>query len=156
MVRAAIEAGAGRLQGIDLATWSAGLHKVQSPESFLRLAKDTLSGGSSPFDNFSGVWAANEGKVRPRGLFINFDKGRGTVGGTISLPTKTQNISLSIDLKDHEDLPPAKLIYSGSMKDPQLIYDLRRPASGDAEAVRRLWCWPDQRKGSTARFARDP
>ena len=119
-----LKGGAGRLQGFDLATWSAGLGKVQSPERFLRLVKDTLSAGASPFNGFSGRITADVGALRAQDFTIDFDKASAKLTGTLSLPTKSEALRLRLDLKERTDLPPATLVYTGPIADPQLTYDI--------------------------------
>ncbi|MFZ1990594.1 MAG: AsmA family protein [Alphaproteobacteria bacterium] len=119
-----VRGSGGSLDGFDLPAWSKGVAGVNGIESFLYLAKSSLTNGSTSVSNFSISATANRGVISLGTSHVVLDGGQGTLSGEVTLPSRSLSIRLSAQATAHPDIAPIGIIAMGPIAGPARYYDL--------------------------------
>jgi hypothetical protein len=115
----------GALKGFDLGAWGKGLSGVQSPQSFLRLAKTALGKGTTGVKSFTLSAKAGDGVIHVNRAPMVFSSGTGSLKGTIDLAPRALSLRLGVTPTTPAGMPAATLLYVGPIKRPDRYYDLK-------------------------------
>ena len=115
---AALSAGSGTVEGLDLRALSDQLANLNDPTDFLRLAGDGLSGGTTRLDSLDGTIQVRNGLATTNDLTLLADGGRGTVRGTADLPSWRLDLTALFHLTDHPKAPPVGVRMTGAIDSP--------------------------------------
>ncbi len=118
----------GALDGFDLAGWAKEVGGVNGINSFLYLAKRTLTDGTTPVVNLNIAASARRGKIALGTSHITLDGGQGTLSGDIRLPSRSLSIRLAAQSNAHPEIAPIGIIAIGPIAGPARYYDFNQAA----------------------------
>jgi uncharacterized protein involved in outer membrane biogenesis len=115
---ATLSARDGTVEGIDLRILSDRLGALNDPGDFLKLADAGLSGGATRLDSLDGTIRVTNGLATTNDLQILADGGRGSVRGTVDLPSWRLDLTALFTLTDHPQAPPVGVHLTGPVDRP--------------------------------------
>ena len=126
--RAAVSAGDGAIEGVDLPTISrhigalAELDSLEDVASFIAATEGSLSSGRTAIRSLEGVVAVRDGQARTEGVRIVADGAVGDVAGSADLPAWQVDLTATFRLVEHPDAPPVGVRLQGPLDRPERRY----------------------------------
>ena len=115
---ATLSARDGTVEGVNLRALSDQLGELNDPADFLSLADMGLSDGTTRLDSLDGTIRVNNGLATTNDLTILADGGRGSVRGTVDLPSWRLDLTSLFTLTDHPKAPPLGVRLTGPIDSP--------------------------------------
>jgi len=109
----------GLVRGIDLASLSERLGRLNEALDFADLLLRTFEGGETHYDTFEGTFKIDDGVARSNDLSAALDAASGTGTAVVDLPRWRLDMSARARLTDHPQSPDVGLDLSGPIDNPQ-------------------------------------